>query len=211
MLVDDGSTDQTLALANEYRDHLPLRIVRLPEQRGLAAALRSGVEQTATEWMARLDADDLWLPNHLAALRDHLAPGMTLVGNRALVLQEARSSISAGPLESRRVAFALCWDNPFVHTAVAFSVARYHEVGGYQDGLFEDYGLWSRLALAGRARITDVIGAVHIKRAGSASDLEKRRSLQARFKLQRGHWRRLPLAQRLATLPLLLPNLARTR
>jgi hypothetical protein len=105
----------------------------------------------------------------------------------------------------------MCWDNPFVHTAAAFSRRHYDQVGGYQPACFEDYDLWSRLARVGTAKILDRVTAVHIKRPGSLSDIEKRHSLAARFAAQKAHWRRLPTMLRVATLPLLLPNLVRTR
>lgn len=62
IVVDDGSTDATPSLLAAYGD----RIHALSqENRGVAAARNRGMAAAATEWIAFLDADDLWHPRKL--------------------------------------------------------------------------------------------------------------------------------------------------
>ncbi len=79
IVVDDASTDATAAIAAAHA--LQPRIVRHPANRGGAAALQSGLEAAASDWVAFLDADDEWLPGKLAAQAAArvAAPAATLV------------------------------------------------------------------------------------------------------------------------------------
>lgn len=61
IVVDDGSTDQTAAIASA----LHVRVIR-QEQRGTAAARNAGIRAAAGQWIAFLDADDLWEPEKIA-------------------------------------------------------------------------------------------------------------------------------------------------
>ena len=57
IVVDNGSTDDTVAKAEEFSDRLPLRIVHHGE-RGLAGSRNAGVEASAARLIAHCDADD---------------------------------------------------------------------------------------------------------------------------------------------------------
>ncbi len=61
VVVDDGSTDNTSGLVREYPE---VRLVTQPNA-GVAAARNRGVRETRSEWVAFLDADDLWMPEKL--------------------------------------------------------------------------------------------------------------------------------------------------
>lgn len=61
LVVDDGSTDQSAALAETTPDVQVLR----KEHSGLAATLNHGIAQATGALLAFLDADDLWLPGKL--------------------------------------------------------------------------------------------------------------------------------------------------
>ena len=62
ILVDDGSTDQTPVVAQNYADQV--RYI-WQENQGLAAARNTGVLQARGEYVAFLDSDDQWLPDLL--------------------------------------------------------------------------------------------------------------------------------------------------
>jgi glycosyltransferase involved in cell wall biosynthesis len=63
LVVDDGSTDDSLAVARSFASGV--RIVTGPN-RGVSAARNRGVAETGGEWIVFLDADDLLLPQTLA-------------------------------------------------------------------------------------------------------------------------------------------------
>jgi antigen flippase len=62
IVVDDGSTDDTMAALAPYRDRI--RYIH-QENQGVASALNRGIEAANGDWIAVLASDDLWLPTKL--------------------------------------------------------------------------------------------------------------------------------------------------
>jgi succinoglycan biosynthesis protein ExoO len=66
LIVDDASTDDTLAVANTLAsEDSRVRIVSLPRNGGPAVARNAGLEVAQGDWVAILDADDAYLPFRL--------------------------------------------------------------------------------------------------------------------------------------------------
>src|ERR1700730_13172065 len=68
VVVDDGSTDGTSRVVDQWMDKLPLRLVTHRQNAGPASARRSGIEATSEPLIALLDSDDAWLPDHLGLM-----------------------------------------------------------------------------------------------------------------------------------------------
>jgi GT2 family glycosyltransferase len=67
VLIDDGSTDGSLAIAREYEPHV--RVLSRAHA-GVSAARNAGIAATSSEWVVFLDADDMLLPRTLRARLD---------------------------------------------------------------------------------------------------------------------------------------------
>lgn len=65
ILVDDGSTDDSLAIARQFEAHC--HIIR-QAQKGAAAARNTGIQQASGKYLTFADADDIWEANHTSAL-----------------------------------------------------------------------------------------------------------------------------------------------
>lgn len=70
LVVDDGSTDEGVALCRSYDDPR-LRIVQ-QQNRGLAGARNTGIRASSGSIVAFVDSDDLWLPQKIARHVEHL-------------------------------------------------------------------------------------------------------------------------------------------
>ena len=62
LVINDGSTDQSAAIAESYGP--PVRVISQTNQ-GESVARNRGIDEAQGEWIAFLDADDIWLPNKL--------------------------------------------------------------------------------------------------------------------------------------------------
>jgi len=156
ILVIDGPIGNELELVVQAHSMLlPMKIVRLPKNVGLAAALNEGLKHCSYDLVARFDTDDwclperfqtqvLWMNNHadVAVLGTWIAefevdPGKTL-GMRKVPLEHAKIVQFA---QSR---------NPVNHMTVMYRKSAVDSVGGYQElDLMEDYWLWVRMISKG--------------------------------------------------------------
>jgi glycosyltransferase involved in cell wall biosynthesis len=65
IIVDDASTDGTAQILSRYRSHPQVRLYCNPANLGMAANWNAGLRQARGEFIAKLDADDLYAPNFL--------------------------------------------------------------------------------------------------------------------------------------------------
>jgi glycosyltransferase involved in cell wall biosynthesis len=64
IIIDDGSTDHTQEVLKKYSDLENIKLIWQSNQ-GPAAARNFGIKKSSGEYIAFLDADDIWLPNKL--------------------------------------------------------------------------------------------------------------------------------------------------
>src|SRR5678815_1955714 len=69
LLVDDGSSDASTAVARRYAEQYPERVCYLEhpgrQNRGASASRNLGIRHAEGEYIALLDVDDVWLPHKL--------------------------------------------------------------------------------------------------------------------------------------------------
>jgi glycosyltransferase involved in cell wall biosynthesis len=74
IVVDDGSTDRTAQIVEQFSRQFPILYARQDNQ-GPAAARNRGAALARGDWLAWLDADDVWLEQKLLTHRDHIMAG----------------------------------------------------------------------------------------------------------------------------------------
>lgn len=94
LLLDDGSTDGGVEAAHGLSD-ARIRIVQDGNNRGLAARLNQGIDLAKGRYFARMDQDDLAMPNRLSRQLMFLEsnPEVDLVSSRAIVFSATDKSI----------------------------------------------------------------------------------------------------------------------
>jgi GT2 family glycosyltransferase len=103
LVVDDGSTDGTLAAAAEVEDPR-LRLIASPRNQGAAGARNLGVAEARGAWVAFQDSDDEWLPLKLEKQMARLgAPGAGFVAGYCGMLVLGRPDRSGARPEIRYV------------------------------------------------------------------------------------------------------------
>lgn len=161
VIVDDGSTDDTAAVADRLAADDPrVRVVRSDRNRGKAAALNLGVAVAETDWVVCIDADTHVAADALTQLmavahaRDAVAvAGRIDVGNDDGLLGRAQAIEYALECERRHLQLRLGLLTTIPGALGAFYRPAFESVGGSPDDtLIEDTGLTLRLIDAG-ARI----------------------------------------------------------
>jgi glycosyltransferase involved in cell wall biosynthesis len=85
LLVDDGSTDNSTEIAKQYAQKYPEKVCYLEHEnhqnRGMSATRNLGISNAKGEYIAFLDADDIWLPQKLEKQLEtfHLQPEAAVV------------------------------------------------------------------------------------------------------------------------------------
>jgi hypothetical protein len=157
IVIDDGSRDDTPALLQRAaRTDDRLRLVRQEGAGGLVAALNLGCSLARAPLIARMDADDVALPDRLARQLERLAqePALVVLGGAARFVdaQDRLLPSDPTPVGPRTLAQALArGDCPLIHPTVVMRRAAFEAVGGYRACIAhaEDYDLWLRLSERG--------------------------------------------------------------
>jgi glycosyltransferase involved in cell wall biosynthesis len=148
---DDGSTDGSAAVAGSYGQQV--RILRHPGgiNRGLPATRNLCIQAARHDLIALLDADDVWLPDHLEALSTALRanPQAGLAYANGLYLGP-KGSVSGPrfPPEHRGIdAEGLLLECCLVPSGVMLRRSALDEVGLFEESLHnaEDHDLWLRI------------------------------------------------------------------
>jgi glycosyltransferase involved in cell wall biosynthesis len=162
IVIDDGSTDATAELLAAVDD--PRLRPHRQARTGLTRALNRALAVARGPLVARLDADDLALPERLARQRAFLAahPEVGLLGTAAREEDPGGGAarVVQPPTADAALRRALIRANPFVHSSVMVRRELLERAGGYDERLAvaQDYDLWMRLARLTRlANLSDVL------------------------------------------------------
>lgn len=189
LLVDDGSTDGSTAIAREWAERHPVKIHCLEHDghvnRGMSASRNLGIKHARGEFIALLDADDVWLPDkldaQLAILDAH--PEAAMVYGATQYWHSWRSEPDAAdslrPLGVRPDAIhhppelvarylSRQGDTPAT-CSVLMRRACVQEVGGFEEqfrGMFEDQAFFVKLCLRFPAYVESGVRDRYRKHAG---------------------------------------------
>lgn len=162
VLVRDGEVPLALEqVLNELTaaSPVPVRRVDLAANVGLGHALDAGLAACAHDVVARMDADDISLPERFAVQLPVIEAGADLVGSALLEFGEHEDDIvgtRTPPLGEEEIKRWARFADPFNHPTVVYRRAWVERSGGYRDlPLMEDYWLFARMIDAG-ARVANV-------------------------------------------------------
>jgi glycosyltransferase involved in cell wall biosynthesis len=152
IVVDDGSIDTSAQILSALRRRDPRLRLTHQQPDGLVAALNRALALARAPLVARLDADDVALPERLdrqaACFERH--DRLVLLGSWAEKIgAEGRCIGYLKPKnEPDRLAETLLRRNPFIHSSVMMRTALVRELGGYRRAFLaaEDFDLWLRLS-----------------------------------------------------------------
>ena len=182
IVVDDGSSDGTAKLVEGVRDSR-VRLLRQPHSGLPAAARNRGIREARGDYVAFLDADDVWCPQKLKRIDAHLTarPGSDVVAHDVWVMAAgAPRRLRAYRSDGSDFLEQLAYRGNFLSTS-AMTVRRATLL---ESGLFpvaqgepmaEDYALWLELAERGAdfAIVPEVLGEYHMHRVNLSRDVAR--------------------------------------
>lgn len=157
VLVCDGPLTEELEQVIAWNEHAHpdvFRVIRLPENRGLGVALQIGLEQCKNDLVARMDSDDISLPDRLEKqLKVMEDKTISVVGGQIAEFEDTPENIvgyRVVPQSSEEIYRFAKYRCPVNHMTVLMRRTDVLAVGGYQHfPSHEDYFLWIRLIEAG--------------------------------------------------------------
>ncbi|MBN8216027.1 MAG: glycosyltransferase [Spirochaetes bacterium] len=161
-VLDDASTDGSAAIARSFTDPRIQVLVNAPN-RGLAGNLNQGLDLCQTEYLARMDQDDLSHPRRLEAQVAHLDahPEVALLGTGLRTIGSIRNRTVRLPDRDGYLKSQLFFHCALAHPTLMFRMAAFRAHGLRYDAAFEkceDYDLWTRAApLLGIGSLEDVL------------------------------------------------------
>jgi len=148
LIVDDASEDDSVAVVESIPDPR-IRLIRSERRIRLAGALNLGLREAAGELVARMDADDVSLPERLrkqaAYMEAHTDLGVC--GTWVRAFGKDAGKIERYSVGSRRVGAQALFNTPFAHPTVMFRRDSFldhrltYDVSYYPT---EDFDLWER-------------------------------------------------------------------
>jgi glycosyltransferase involved in cell wall biosynthesis len=136
--------------------HVPnAKIVIAPGVGNLASTLNVGLRATTSPYVARIDQDDLALPERFQIQIDYLRnnPAFIVVGSGATLIGIDDEILGYRQQldDPKKILRRLRWKSPLMHPSVMFRRESVVSIGGYSEVAtnVEDYDLWLRLASSG--------------------------------------------------------------
>lgn len=148
LIINDGSTDGSGEIIQSYHDGR-IRLVRNETHIGLTPSLNKGIDLALGKYIARMDCDDISLPNRLEkqVIFMEFHPDVGVCGTWARVIDEKGDIKGKVRSPARYAAGTLCWrPSPFIHPTCMIRTDLLMENKYNPDYTHaQDYELWLRL------------------------------------------------------------------
>lgn len=158
ILVEDGPlTKELYEVVDTHRNKFGegFKVVVLNKNQGLGNALRIGTKYVSTKWIARMDTDDIAVPNRFELqLREvEKNPQLAVISGQVDEFEGSIDNIVGKrivPCSQVDIYKFIKWRSPFNHPTVMINKTMLEKVGGYENkGKLEDYFLWAKILAKG--------------------------------------------------------------
>lgn len=197
LLIDDGSTDNTPEIVAPFIQQLGPKLQYIKQQnQGLPAARNTAIRNSSSEFLALLDADDIWLPNRLLESLKHFEtrPHAGLSYSFVELIDQNGDSISIWNTVQKHAEGRVA---PYIYMrsinlpcpTITFRRRCVDEVGLFDETLraAEDRDLWLRIALRYEVALVPKLLAQYRVAPGSMST-DPERMLKAQLQFIEKHY-----------------------
>lgn len=163
LLIVDGNVEIVKEIVNRRNDDR-FKILINTQGKGLSYSLNRGFKESKGEYIFRMDADDICMPERFTKQVEYLDthPEIDIVGTFAETFG-AENVLYKSYTTSKDINAELLFKNPIVHPTVAFRKSSVEKFKlQYMTGECEDYRMWINMAFGHQCKI-DVIPEVLLK------------------------------------------------
>ncbi|MFW7378382.1 MAG: glycosyltransferase [Oligoflexus sp.] len=178
IVVLDGPIDNELTdILSKYNNQLFINIVPIRRNVGLGLALNEGLKKTRFDFIARMDTDDICLPERFEKQISYLTkhPDVSVLGSNIAEFRKDPQNICSRrqvPIDHDSIVKYAKFRCPMNHMTVVFRKSSVLSTGGYRDlRVSQDYDLWVRMLLRGY-KFSNIDEELVLARIGN---LEKKR------------------------------------
>lgn len=171
IIVDDGSTDNSLKIVKEYKD--PRIKIISQTNAGAAAARNRGVNEATSNHVAFMDADDRWENNYLETMVSliELYPEAIIYGSNYKIIENGEENVldfpgiiqEKGYLSNYFISGKIY--TPLWTSAVIVRKDAFLKLGGFplECKVCEDIDLWCRMAAIGKVAYINIPLAIYVR------------------------------------------------
>lgn len=184
IIIDDASFDTSPDILKEYKGKDErIRLINNKLNLGLGASLQKVIQAARGEFIARMDADDISLPDRFEKQIDYLIkhPEILVLGGEASFINQDINQGSRLPKDPDLMRWNMLLGNGLilVHGSVMFRRLFFEKFGGYSDlRAAQDFELWTRTFCAKPLPIANLDEIIYLLRVHDNSTTRAMSGLQ---------------------------------
>ncbi|GFE58490.1 glycosyltransferase family 2 protein [Geobacter sp. AOG1] len=149
LIIDDGSTDGSAAIVKAFSDRR-IRVIRSNSNLGIVAALNRGIGEAKGKYIARMDADDICMPDRLERQVYFMDtnPSVGICGTWLESFGSKPKAVWSPPCDDDEIKCSLLFESVLYHPTIMFRKSLFDDLAICYSADFphaEDYELWGRL------------------------------------------------------------------
>lgn len=148
IIINDGSTDNTKKILAEYKKQNKIRIFNFDCNLGLASRLNFGLSKSISNYILRVDDNDLIPKKRIRFQLNQLKKykNLDIIGGCALYIDGSRKKKVDVFTKDNEIKNQMKFYNPLIHSSVMFKKKSILKLGGYNESFrrCQDYELWLR-------------------------------------------------------------------
>ncbi len=179
ILVDDGSTDDSVNIIRAYNKLFFLKSILFEQNKGFTVALNAGLEAASGKYIMRADPDDLFLPARIETQYNHMEshPEIDVLGSNVIYFNDkdgSKLNTSNFPLKHQEItARYIKGEHGLQHPTVFIKGSVYKNYRYQKIFPAEDYEIFSRMVKDGRifANLPEPLYMMRVHTGSSTSNL----------------------------------------
>ena len=201
IVIDDGSKDSSPAMLRAYASRDPRVKVTVRENKGLTKTLNEAFRQSRGEFLARMDCDDVALPDRFARQVEALRadPGLVCVGGNFQLIDgdgRALTVLVPPPDDATIQKKALAGHGAICHPTAMIRRGALERINGYDESFktAQDLDLWLRIGEVGRLGNVPHTVLQFRLHEGSVSETKRHEQRQSARRACENAWKRRGIA-----------------